>query len=56
MVLIKREREQAMVLAWYVDSSPRDQRLPHKPDSCETVPLDVLATLGVLYWKVYGTS
>lgn len=41
-----------MVLAWYMDDGPGDQRLPHKPDNCEEVSLDMLASLGVLYWKV----
>lgn len=41
-----------MVLAWFMDSIPGDQRLPHKPSDCEVVSLDRLATLGVLYWKV----
>ena len=40
------------MLAWFMDSSPGDQRLPHKPEKCETVSLDMLASLGVLYWKV----
>ena len=41
-----------MVLAWYMDDSKEDQRLPHKPANCETVSLSHLADVGVLYWKV----
>lgn len=40
------------MLAWYMDDSQADQRSPHKPDNLEEVSLDLLANLGVLYWKV----
>lgn len=34
-----------------MDDLEGDQRLPHKA-SDELLPLDVLAELGVLYWKL----
>ena len=41
-----------MVQAWYMDSSSADQRLPHRLAGSPEVPLEELAKLGVLYWKV----
>ena len=37
--------------AWYMDDSNEDQRLPHKTDPVEPVPLADLAALGVLSWS-----
>ncbi|CDO72549.1 hypothetical protein BN946_scf184983.g32 [Trametes cinnabarina] len=36
--------------AYYYDNAPGDQRLPH--DSGRDVPLETLAALGVLYWRI----
>ena len=36
--------------AYYFDNAPGDQRLPH--DSGREVPLETLAALGVLYWRI----
>ena len=44
-----------MVRAWYMDSLPGDQRLPHRSEGSQEVSLDKLAELGVLYWKVQFT-
>ena len=41
-----------MVRAWLMDNSPADQRLPHRLEGISDVSLQVLAELGVLYWKV----
>ena len=41
-----------MVRAWYMDKAPGDQRLEHRAQGTADVPLDRLASLGVLYWKV----
>lgn len=41
-----------MVRAWYMDKVPGDQRLEHRAKGTADVPLDRLASLGVLYWKV----
>ena len=41
-----------MVRAWYMDKAPGDQRLEHRAKETADVPLDRLASLGVLYWKV----
>ena len=38
--------------AWYMDNEPGDQRLEHMPHPSEEVSLDVLKSLGVLYWQV----
>mmetsp|Transcript_13942 Transcript_13942/g.44234 ORF Transcript_13942/g.44234 Transcript_13942/m.44234 type:complete len:196 (-) Transcript_13942:32-619(-) len=40
------------VEAWYMDSSDADQREPHKQDPNAPVTPEVLAELGVLYWKL----
>ena len=37
--------------AWYMDGSDEDQRLPHKTDPVEPVPIADLAALGVLSWS-----
>ena len=41
-----------MPRAWYIDSLPGDQRLEHRLEGREDVPIQQLASLGVLYWKV----
>ena len=41
-----------MVRAWYMDKAPGDQRLEHRAKGTADIPLDRLASLGVLYWKV----
>lgn len=41
-----------MVVVWYYDGKPGDQRLPHKTQDAEEIPMEKLAELGVLYWKV----
>ncbi|XP_010556874.1 PREDICTED: 1,2-dihydroxy-3-keto-5-methylthiopentene dioxygenase 4 [Tarenaya hassleriana] len=38
--------------AWFMDDSNEDQRLPHHRNPKEFVPLDHLAELGVMYWKL----
>eukprot|EP00929_Paragymnodinium_shiwhaense_P082645 TRINITY_DN43674_c0_g1_i1.p1 TRINITY_DN43674_c0_g1~~TRINITY_DN43674_c0_g1_i1.p1 ORF type:complete len:200 (-),score=51.08 TRINITY_DN43674_c0_g1_i1:157-726(-) len=40
-----------MVQAWYMDDTDLDQRLPHKKEINEPAGMDVLASLGVLYWS-----
>lgn len=35
-----------------MDKAPGDQRLEHRAKGTADVPLDRLARLGVLYWKV----
>ena len=44
-----------MVKAWFMDSSDKDQRLPHQLDPPEPVSLEDLENCGVLYWKVNRT-
>ncbi|KAL5493724.1 hypothetical protein EMCRGX_G014943 [Ephydatia muelleri] len=41
-----------MVKAWYMDNAPDDQRLPHRPEGAPDLSLELLASLGVLYWKI----
>ena len=41
-----------MVRAWYMDSSPADQRMPHRLEGASDVSLQDLAKLGVHYWRV----
>ena len=41
-----------MVKAWYMDTASDDQRLPHHPEGAPDLSLELLASLGVLYWKV----
>ncbi|XP_008224244.1 PREDICTED: 1,2-dihydroxy-3-keto-5-methylthiopentene dioxygenase 1 isoform X1 [Prunus mume] len=38
--------------AWFMDESDEDPRLPHHRKPEELVPLDHLAELGVLYWRL----
>ncbi|KAL6192228.1 hypothetical protein ACLB2K_038613 [Fragaria x ananassa] len=38
--------------AWYMDESDADPRLPHHLCPKESVPLEHLAELGVLYWHL----
>ena len=35
-----------------MSDGPEDQRLPKKLEGSEDLSLDVLASIGVLYWKV----
>ena len=37
---------------WYMDDSDEDQRLPHKLDPNQPVPLEDLEKIGVFYWRV----
>ena len=37
-----------------MDNAPDDQRLPHRPEGAPDLSLELLASLGVLYWKVRG--
>lgn len=46
----------AMVQAWYMDESADDPRLPHRTEPARPVGLEQLRRLGVLYWKVPGTT
>ncbi|EIE26677.1 aci-reductone dioxygenase [Coccomyxa subellipsoidea C-169] len=46
--------ENSHVDAWYMDESTEDQRLPHRLEPNETVSLEHLQKLGVVYWKVDG--
>ncbi|KAG2468630.1 1,2-dihydroxy-3-keto-5-methylthiopentene dioxygenase [Polypterus senegalus] len=41
-----------MVQAWYMDDSDDDQRNPHQLEPNQTVTLERLKKLGVLYWKL----
>lgn len=42
-----------MVLAWYMNATNEDQRLPHHLDPPQYIHLDELKKRsGVLYWKV----
>uniref|UniRef100_A0A8D0SNL7 Acireductone dioxygenase n=1 Tax=Sus scrofa TaxID=9823 RepID=A0A8D0SNL7_PIG len=45
-----------MVQAWYMDESADDPRLPHRTEPARPVGLEQLRRLGVLYWKVPGTT
>ncbi|KAK4750106.1 hypothetical protein SAY87_027555 [Trapa incisa] len=38
--------------AWFMEDSREDQRLPHHRSPKESVSLDHLAELGVLYWQL----
>ena len=40
------------ITAWYMDTDElSDQRLPHSPDSPESVSIQALTDLGVLSWS-----
>lgn len=50
------DHSSAQISAWYMDSSEEDQRLPHQLNPEKPATLDILADLGVLYWKLDASN
>ena len=41
-----------MVSAWYMDNSDEDQHLEHQKKPPQSVSMEELESIGVIYWKV----